>query len=67
MKQDQKIQTFIQETIGQFEQVKDKNPSLYAIRLRATYQYINEKNRTELLVINDQIKFHEVEICYNLV
>jgi hypothetical protein len=64
---DQKIQAFIQDTINQFEQIKEKSSSLYAIRLKATHQYINEKNRAELLSLNDQTRFHEVEICYNLV
>ena len=39
---------------------------MYAIRLQATNQYINERNRVELLALNETIKFHEVEICFNL-
>lgn len=50
-----------------FDSIKDKSSSSYAIRLKSTHQYINEKNRTDLLTVNDQIRFHEVEICFNLV
>ena len=46
--------------------MKEKSPTLYAIRLKSTYQYINEKNRAELLALNEQTRFHEVEICFNL-
>lgn len=63
---DQKIQSFIQDILNSFEQIKEKNSSLYAIRLKATNQYINEKNRGELLCLSDQTRFHEVEICFNL-
>ena len=51
--------------VRRFEAIKEKDPTLYAIRLQATNQYINEKNRTELLSLNE-VKYHEVEICFNL-
>lgn len=50
-----------------FEAIKDKNPSLYGIRLRSTSQYISERNRTELLAITEVNRFHEVILCFNLV
>ncbi|RNA44553.1 hypothetical protein BpHYR1_038574, partial [Brachionus plicatilis] len=63
---DQKIQNFIQDILSQFDNIKDKSSSLYAIRLCRTNQYINEKNRSELLSLTDNIKFHDVDLCLNL-
>ncbi len=45
----------------------EKNSSFYGLRLRSTNQYINEKNRSDLLSVNEQHRFHEVELCFNLV
>ncbi|CAF0707655.1 unnamed protein product [Brachionus calyciflorus] len=63
---DQKIQNFIQDILQHFEVIKDKNPALYAIRLSSSNQYINEKNRFELLSLNGITKFHDVDLCFNL-
>ncbi len=63
--QEQKIQDFIENNLGQFG-IKDKTPSLYGLRLCETHQYINEKNRKELLALKDGKRFHEVELCFNL-
>lgn len=53
--------------MASFESIKDKNPALYGLRLKSTNQYINEKNRNDLLGVNEQQRFHEVELCFNLV
>ena len=58
---------FVHFTIFRFETIKEKNSSLYGLRLRSTNQYINEKNRSDLLSVNEQHRFHEVELCFNLV
>src|SRR5690606_8394820 len=48
------------------DSIKEKNASLYAIRLTNSNQYVNEKNRAELLSLSGGTKFHDVEICFNL-
>jgi hypothetical protein len=40
---------------------------LYALKLKNKNVYINEKNRSQLLIIDEKIKFHEVIVCFNLV
>lgn len=63
---DLKIQEFIKTHLNRFEDIKEKNPLLYGLRLKSTNQYINEKNRFDLLAISETHRFHEVELCFNL-
>lgn len=60
------IQKAIEDSLQQYESLKDKDSTTFAFKLKSTNQYINEKNRAELLVINSKNTFYEVYLCANI-
>lgn len=65
--QKESIQDRMIELLKEFDSLKDSKACLYALKLKNKNVYINEKNRNQLLVIDEKIKFHEVIVCFNLV
>jgi hypothetical protein len=62
------LEEAITEILKSFDVLKDQKASSYGLKLKKnnTIQYINESNRFEILALNDEIKFHDVILCYNL-
>jgi hypothetical protein len=62
------LEEAITEILKSYDMLKDQKASFYGLKLKKNnvLQYINENNRFEILALSDEIKFHDVIMCYNM-
>jgi hypothetical protein len=62
------LEDAITEILKSYDTLKDQKASFYGLKLKKhnTTQYINESNRFEILALSDEIKFHDVVLCFNM-